>query len=223
MRKATEILRDHFIAKHGRGKFSHALAVADSMAFVQYMEQKLQPINGLLNSSVGKQVAENRKKLKSILKTVLLCGHQNLHTSKTIQNELMHACGCYICEKILEEIQEAEYFAVIADEATDTPNCEQLSIVLQFVDTEKNVREKSVEFSECKSGVTGEALADTIAENLASNWQLILQKLCGQAYNRAGAMAGKTRGVAAHIMVSYPKAVYTHCLSCFETLCCTVS
>ena len=67
--------------------------------------------------------------------------------------------------------------------------------------------------------MTGEALADDIVENLASNWQLNMQKLCGQAYDGAGAMAGKTRGVAARIMASYPKAVYTHCSSHVLNLC----
>ena len=42
------------------------------------MQQKLQPIDMLLNDSVAKQVAENCMKLKSILKTIILCGHQNL-------------------------------------------------------------------------------------------------------------------------------------------------
>ena len=265
MHKATLILRDHFVAKDGRGKLSHALSVADAMQFIQYMEQRLQPIDVLLNSGVAEQVAENRKKLKSILKTVILCGQQNLplrghrddssststnkgnflallefraeagdsvlakhfestssrstYTSKTIQNELIHACGSYIREKILEEVREAEYFSVIADEATDTYNYEQLSIVLRFVDAEKNVQEEFVGFSECKSGVTGEALPDNIVENLASTCQLNMQKLCGQAYDGAGAMAGKTRGVAARIMASYPKAVYTHCSSHVLNLC----
>ena len=42
------------------------------------MEQRLQPIDVLLNSTRAKQVTENGKKLKSILKAVILCGHQNL-------------------------------------------------------------------------------------------------------------------------------------------------
>ena len=77
-RKATETLRDHFFAKDGKGKLSHTLAVADSMTFVSYMEQRMQPIDMLLNSAIAKQVEENRMKLKSILKTVILCGRQNL-------------------------------------------------------------------------------------------------------------------------------------------------
>ena len=46
-----------------------------------------------------------------------------------------------------------------------------------------------------------------------------LQKLYGQAYDRAGAMAGSRRGVAARILDKYPKAAYTHCLSHVRNLC----
>ncbi len=46
-----------------------------------------------------------------------------------------------------------------------------------------------------------------------------MTKLCGQAYDGAGAMAGKNRGVAATIMSAYPKAVYTHCSSHVLNLC----
>ncbi len=191
LRKATEILRDHFFGKDGTGRLSHTHAVADAMTFVQHMEQRVQPIDMLLSTAAAKQIAENRLKLKSILKTVILCGRQNLslrghrdhststsvnkgnflallefraeagdsvlskhfesassrctYTSKTIQNELIIVCGSYISEKI---------FSVIADEATDSANCEQLSMVLRFVDADMNIREEFLGFTECKDGVT---------------------------------------------------------------------
>lgn len=49
-----------------------------------HMEQKLQPIDMLLPSNIAKQVAENWMKLKSILKTVILSGCQNLTLNDTI-------------------------------------------------------------------------------------------------------------------------------------------
>ena len=75
LHKVTEILRGHFFGKDGRGKLSYTLAVADSMTFVQYMEQELQSIDVQLNAAVAKH---RELSLKSILKTVILCGRQNL-------------------------------------------------------------------------------------------------------------------------------------------------
>ena len=45
------------------------------------------------------------------------------------------------------------------------------------------------------TGVSGQALADDILEKLAE-WQLHPHLLWGQAYDGAGAMADKTKGVA---------------------------
>lgn len=44
-----------------------------------------------------------------------------------------------------------------------------------------------------------------------SDCQLQPQLLRGQAYDGAGAMAGKTKGVADRISAKYPKALFTHC------------
>ena len=78
--------------------------------------------------------------------------------------------------------------------------------------------EKFLCFHECKSGVTGEAIAKDILAQLAT-WQLEAQFLRGQAYDGAGAMAGKSKGASAHIAMQYPKAVYTHCAAHRLNLC----
>ena len=57
-----------------------------------------------------------------------------LYTSKTVQNEMITVCRDLIRKKILEKIQTAGFFSVIADDATDTANGEQLLISIRFVD-----------------------------------------------------------------------------------------
>ena len=52
-----------------------------------------------------------------------------------------------------------------------------------------------MEFHKCVTGVTREAIADNILVKLKI-WQLQLEFLQGQAYNGAGAMAGKSKGAA---------------------------
>ena len=56
------------------------------------------------------------------------------YTSKTIQNELTIICGDLIRNKILERVRQACYFSVLADEATDISNDEQLSISIHYLD-----------------------------------------------------------------------------------------
>ena len=66
--------------------------------------------------------------------------------------------------------------------------------------------------------MTGEAIADQLLHHLR-NWQLSGLQLCGQTYDGAGAMAGKTRGAAARITQQFPRAVYTHCAAHRLNLC----
>ena len=106
---------------------------------------------------------------------------------------------------------------MIADEATDSANDEQLSISIRFVEN-GTPNEKFLGFHECRSGVTGEAIAGDILEQL-TEWQLEPQLLRGQAYDGAGAMAGRSKGAAARITSQYPKAVYTHCAAHRLNLC----
>ena len=57
------------------------------------------------------------------------------YTSKTIQNDIIEVCNQYIRSKLIEEV------TIIADEARDHANKEQLSIVIRFVD--KDLAERS--------------------------------------------------------------------------------
>ena len=69
--------------------------------------------------------------LKEHLKTA---ARNALYTIKTVQNEMITICGSIIRRKLLEMVQNAGFFSVIADKATDAANDEQLSICVCFVD-----------------------------------------------------------------------------------------
>ena len=92
-----------------------------------------------------------------------------------------------------------------------------MAISIRFV---KNGQpcERFIGFHRCVTGVSGQALADDILEMLAE-WQLQPHLLRGQAYDGAGAMAGKTKGAASRIKEKYPKALYTHCAAHRLNLC----
>ena len=123
--------------------------------------------------------------LKEHLET---CSLNATYTSKETQNQMIAICGDIIRNKILLKIQSAKYFSVIADEATDAANDEQLSISIRYLDNGKP-QEKFLGFHECLSGVTGEAIANDIITQLGS-WQLDPQLLRNQAFG------GRSRGAA---------------------------
>ena len=74
--------------------------------------------------------------------------------------------GEQIHEKILEEIKQAQFFAILADEAADVSNEEQLSLVLRFVDSSSQIREEFVEFVSCSGLTTGESSMKLSLPNL---------------------------------------------------------
>ena len=51
------------------------------------------------------------------------------YISKTTQNQLIELCGEYLTEAIVAEIKEAKFFSILAKEATDCSDIEQMSFV----------------------------------------------------------------------------------------------
>ena len=55
--------------------------------------------------------------------------------------------------------------SVIADEASDTTNKEQMPLVLRFVDKKFDSKEEFLWFLHCKSGLSGKSLSEALFEN----------------------------------------------------------
>ena len=131
------------------------------------------------------------------------------YISPRIQNELIDIIGKNIIQKsILEEIREARFYAVMADEVT-SHNTEVMPLCIRFVDGSKHIREEFVEFSTLVR-VTGESIATQICTNLKS-LDLDTQNIRGQGYDGASNMSSDCVGVQALIKKESPLAVYTHC------------
>ena len=65
--------------------------------------------------------------LENHLKT---CSKNASYISKTSQNELIYCCGNFIKDALVEDIKESKFFSILADEASDCSNQEQMSFVL---------------------------------------------------------------------------------------------
>ena len=58
------------------------------------------------------------------------------YTSNTVQNQIIHVLSNQVKQTIIQKVQAARRYTVIADEVTDVSNKEQLSIVLRYVDSD---------------------------------------------------------------------------------------
>ena len=132
--------------------------------------------------------------------------------SKTSQNELINCCGNYIKDILVKEIKESRFFSVLADEASDCSNQDQLSLVIRFVDGSGEIREEFLGFLHCDLGLSGKALAETVLNGIA-NLTLDIQNCRGQGYDGAFSVSGYINGLSAQILRINEKGIYTHCHS----------
>ncbi|KAL4089466.1 hypothetical protein QTP88_024500 [Uroleucon formosanum] len=126
-----------------------------------------------------------------------------------IQNEEIAACGDIIQKKIIEKINAAECFSILADETTDVLNKEQLTLCVRYIDDQNNLCEDFLKYVNIDS-LTGASLSSAILNGLTS-CGVQCDYLFGQGYGGASNMSGKFRGVQAIICEKYPQALYVHC------------
>ena len=96
------------------------------------------------------------------------CSENASYISKTFQNELINYCRNYIKDILVKEIKGNRFFSVLADEASDCSNQEQLSLVIRFVDGSGEIREEFLGFLHCDLGLSGKALAETVLNGITN-------------------------------------------------------
>ena len=140
------------------------------------------------------------------------------YISKTIQNEMISTVGMYIVDKLAREVKNSRYFSILADEAAHISNKENLSVVIRFVDSDKNIREEFIGYFLCEEGTTGRAIKNLII-NAVSDLGWSMDDCRGQCYDGAGNMAGQFNGAAALIKDQHEKAIFVHCVNHRLNLC----
>ncbi|XP_065645774.1 52 kDa repressor of the inhibitor of the protein kinase-like [Hydra vulgaris] len=140
------------------------------------------------------------------------CAKNASYISNSSQNELINYCGKYIQNILISDIKENQFFSIIAVEASDCSNQEQMSLIIRFIDSSFDVREEVMGFLHCKYGLSGEALCKTILLCL-KDYSLDISNCRGQGYDGAGSVVGHIKGLAKRIKDYNDKAVYTHCFS----------
>ena len=136
------------------------------------------------------------------------------YRSKTIQNKLVEICGKQVQRKITSKTTNSNcpIYSVLADEAADCGNKEQMPIVLRYVDSNKEINESFIKYVHCKEGMTGLELSANI-ENTLKELGLSLENCRGQGYDGASAMSSERKGVSGRILQKNSKALYVHCSS----------
>ena len=59
------------------------------------------------------------------------------YTSHDIQNEILDLMAISVLREIVDQIKQAGFYSLLADECTDIANKEQLTICLRWIDDKK--------------------------------------------------------------------------------------
>ena len=111
---------------------------------------------------------------------------------------------------ITKRIQKAKFFTLMADEATDAGNKEQLVIVLRWVDENLNVHEDFVGLHEID--VANADFITSVIQNVLAVCNLNVHQLRGQCYDGASVMAGLRNGLQLKFKQwSLKQYTCTHC------------
>ncbi|KAF2887123.1 hypothetical protein ILUMI_19050 [Ignelater luminosus] len=148
---------------------------------------------------------ENDRNFKAILRSKLRSGDAilRLHLesmSKTAtdlsaktQNKIINECGDIITKKIVNKINEAKFFSILADESTDISCIEQFSLCFRFYNsTTMKIEENFLKFVPV-TNLTGQSLANVLITtleglNINSNFMV------GQGCDGASSMSRAFRG-----------------------------
>ena len=139
------------------------------------------------------------------------------YISPDIVNEIITMMGNTILRSILNDIKNAMWYSLIADEATDVSHHEQLSLSIRWVDKDITVHEDTLGLFQLPN--TKSTTLFHVIKDILIRCSLSLSQCRGQAFDGASNMSGIRNGVQALVKSEASKALYVHCLAHSLNLC----
>lgn len=139
------------------------------------------------------------------------------YLSPQIVNEIIAICGNMVLRELLREIRDAEYFALIADEATDISHNEQMCIAVRWVDSRYTIHEAALGLVQLPD--TRALTLFKVIKDVLIRCSLSISSCVGQAYDGAANMSGARNGVQALMKRECESCLYVHCFAHSLNLC----
>lgn len=145
---------------------------------------------------------------------------ENRYTSHQAVSEQIEILGLSVLHDLLKKIKEGigpAWFSIIADEATDVVNSEQLNISIRWVSDNYEIHEDPIGL--CRVPDTNSETLFNLIKDLLIQCDLPLTMCRRQAYDGAANMQGRRTGVATKIRLEQPAALPVHCYAHSLNLC----
>ena len=133
------------------------------------------------------------------------------YISPKSQNEMIDVIGINaIQQHLINEIKDAKFHAVMADEVTSMNN-EIVSVCFRYVDGQKDTREVFLHFLDLER-ITGSHIGAALLSFYKSSG-IDTKQFRGQCYDGTPNMQSEKSGTASWILTETNKAITTHCCS----------
>ena len=190
----TDDIGETLSSEHSAEKSVARQALMKILSNVKFLARQALPLRGKGASEVNSnfnqlytlQAEDNQFLLDWMNKT------GDKWTTKDPQNELMKIMALGVLRDIASEIKGADFFTIMADEATDSANKTQLTLNIRWVDDDLYCHEDTIK---------------TVLIRMTLN----LRSCRGQNYDGCATMKGSKNGVASQIKSLEPRALLTHC------------
>ena len=141
---------------------------------------------------IANLVARHNSHLKSWLSDDKMKPYSVKYLSAASQNEFINILAEDVKRRVINEIDSAEMYSVMADTSPDTANTDRLVVAVRYVDKENQPRERVLEMKET-TDKSGEGQAKEILQSIESR---ILNKdeLVYQSYDYTASMSGIFKG-----------------------------
>ncbi len=145
---------------------------------------------------------------------------ENRYISHQFVNEMIDIMGLTVLRTLLKQMKACKgpaWFSIVADEATDINQGEQMNLSIRWVDDEYQAHEDPIGLFKVPN-TKAETLFKVI-KDLLIRCDLPLALCRGQAYDGASTMQGRRTGVATRFRNKQPAAIPVHCCAHSLNLC----
>ena len=207
------ILRHNLQVDHNRQTLSKLI---DCVKFCGAFELALRgqdETESLENPGVFRGLVDFVSKLDVAMKEHLEKATVFKGSAKAIQNELLDCMQDVMQGHIIQDLQNAQFVSLQADETTDVSTHCQLVVVYRYIDACSAVQERFFSLFKMEEGATADAIGNALLENLGLIFppDADKAKLVSQTYDGASVMRGVTGDVRKMIQDVYPNAHFLHC------------
>ena len=139
------------------------------------------------------------------------------YMSVDVVNEMITIMSNSVLRAIINDIQHARWFAIMADETRDVSGAEQFTVCVRWVTDRFTVNEDLLGLVDVPT--TDSATLYSVLEDVLIRCNLLIDNCRGQAYDGASNLSGHLSGVAARMLAKQPAALAVHCLAHCINLC----